>query len=273
MRSAVKWSGGKTYLYKKIIEQFGAHRIFVDAYAGGGNVILNNKPCDVEVYNDLNMDISNFFYVLREHKKEFIDKLRLVPFSQVEFRRAQKEIEKGKESERRTSLDEGDVSSALNHFIIWRQSFGGAGKTWSCATTRARGAMAGDVNAWWTAIEGLGDIVARLKRIQILCMPAIDVIRKFDHQEALIYCDPPYVHSTRSKGSTDTYFGEMSDAEHMELAEVLKACKSKVVLSGYPSKLYEGLYKGWRTVEFDIANHAAGGKKKGREIETLWINY
>jgi DNA adenine methylase len=57
------------------------------------------------------------------------------------------------------------------------------------------------------------------------------------------------------------------------LADVLKACKGKVVLSGYPSALYEELYSGWRTDSFDIANHAAGGKSKERKTEMLWMNW
>jgi DNA adenine methylase len=71
----------------------------------------------------------------------------------------------------------------------------------------------------------------------------------------------------------DVYHGEMSDEDHVRLAEVLNRCKSKVVVSGYPSDLYDGLYAGWRVVRYEIANHAAGGRQKGQEIECLWLNY
>jgi DNA adenine methylase len=64
----------------------------------------------------------------------------------------------------------------------------------------------------------------------------------------------------------------MTDDDHRELADVLHACQGQVVLSGYPSPLYDELYAGWRRVEFDIANHAAGGKVKERKRETLWMN-
>lgn len=65
----------------------------------------------------------------------------------------------------------------------------------------------------------------------------------------------------------------MSEEDHEELASVLSKCRSKVVLSGYPSRLYDKLYSGWKRAEFDIANHAAGGSKKERERECLWMNY
>jgi DNA adenine methylase len=54
----------------------------------------------------------------------------------------------------------------------------------------------------------------------------------------------------------------MTDDEHRELARVLRRCRAKVVISGYPSPLYDELYRGWRRVVFDIANHAAGGRRR-----------
>jgi DNA adenine methylase len=65
----------------------------------------------------------------------------------------------------------------------------------------------------------------------------------------------------------------MSDDDHRKLAALLGGCKAKVVLSGYPSDLYNELYQGWRVVTFDIANHAAGGREKARETECLWMNF
>ena len=49
--------------------------------------------------------------------------------------------------------------------------------------------------------------------------------------------------------------------------------EGKVVLSGYPSALYDVLYSGWRTVSFDMPNNAAGAAVKPREIERLWLNW
>jgi hypothetical protein len=51
------------------------------------------------------------------------------------------------------------------------------------------------------------------------------------------------------------------------------ACKGKILLSGYPSKLYDEMLTGWRKKEFDLANHAAGGENKRRMKEVVWMNY
>lgn len=262
LRPPVKWYGGKRYLAAKIIKQFPAHRVYLEPFGGGASVLLNKPPCKVETYNDLDQRISRLFRVLREQGPDFIRKVNLIPYSQVEFDAAA-EYPRGAS----------DLDRAVCDFVRWRQSFGGKGKNWSYTTGRARGGMAGDVNAWWTSIEMLPEIIERLKRVQILCQPALEAIQRFDHPEGLIYCDPPYVHETRSKGSTEVYRIEMTDTDHRKLAKLLVKCKAKVVLSGYPSRLYEELYWEWRRVEFDIANHAAGGRTKARERECLWMNY
>jgi DNA adenine methylase len=223
---------------------------------------LNKEPVEVETYNDIDRRITRLFRVLRDRGADFLERAKLTPYSQVEF-----------EAAAEYPAGAGDLEMALCDFVRWRQSFGGKGQNWSYTTGRARGGMAGDVNAWWTAIEHLPEIINRIRRVQIICQSAFDAIPRFDHPEGLIYCDPPYVHSTREEGSRAVYHAEMSDDEHRQLAKLLAKCKAKVVLSGYPSPLYEELYSGWRLVTFDIANHAAGGRAKAREVECIWLNY
>lgn len=262
LRPLVKWHGGKRYLARRIIQRFPPHRVYLEPFGGGASVLLNKEPVEVETYNDLDLRITRLFRVLRDHGKEFVENVQLIPYSQVEFEKA-------------ATYPEGatDLECAVCDFIRWRQSFGGKGQSWSFTTGRARGGMAGDVNAWWTAIEMLPEIIDRLRRVQIICQPACEAIPRFDHAEGLIYCDPPYVHDTRSKGATNVYGVEMTDEDHRELAAVLSQCKAKVVLSGYPSRLYGELYSDWRRAEFEIANHASGAKQKTRETECLWMNF
>ncbi len=262
LRPPVKWHGGKRYLASRIISHFPNHRIYLEPFGGGASVLLNKEPVDVETYNDLDLRITRLFRILRDDGERFLAKARLIPYSQIEFKQASP-----------YPTDATELEMAVCDFIRWRQSFGGKGQSWSYTTGRARGGMAGDVNAWWTAIDALPEIIDRLRRVQIICQPAVEAILRFDHKEALIYCDPPYVHQTRSQGGTAVYGVEMSDDDHCELADALNSCKAKVVLSGYPSPLYDRLYKGWRSARFDMPNHAAGGKRKARETECLWMSF
>lgn len=262
LRPPVKWHGGKYYLAKRIISLLPPHRIYLEPFGGAASVLLNKPPVEVEAYNDLDLKITRLFRVLQTQGQEFAERVQFVPYSEYEF-----------ENAAHYPPGASELDKAVCDFIRWRQSFGGRGKSWSYTTRRARGGMAGDVNAWWTAIEQLPEIVERLRRVQILFQPAIDAIRRFDHPEALIYCDPPYLHKTRSPSSREVYGIEMTEEEHCELGEVLNRCLGKVMISGYPSELYDKLFQSWRRVEFDIANHSAGGRKKNRKQETIWLNW
>ena len=262
LRPPVKWHGGKHYLAKRIAALLPPHRIYLEPFGGAASVLLNKAPCDVEAYNDLDHKISRLFRVLQAQGSAFIERLRFVPYSEYEF-----------EDAAEYPSDASEIEKAARDFIRWRQSFGGRGQTWSCTTRRARGGMAGDVNGWWTAIDQLPAVIERLRRVQILNQRAVDAIRRFDHEEAVIYCDPPYLPDTRAANSRDVYGVEMSEQEHCDLAAILNACRSKVVISGYPSDLYTRLYASWRQVEFDMPNHAAAGKTKMRKRETLWLNW
>ncbi len=262
IRPPVKWHGGKYYLAHRIISLFPHHRIYLEPFGGAGSVLLNKHPVEVEAYNDLDLRITRLFRVLQKQGDEFVKRLQFVPYSQYEF-----------ECAKNYPQNATDVEKSICDFIRWRQSFGGRGKSWSYTTKRARGSMAGDVNAWWTAIDQLPQIIDRLRRVQILFQTAFEAIKRFDHSDALIYCDPPYLPETRASNSRNVYGKEMTTNEHLELGKVLNKCKSKVIISGYPSPLYENVFKSWRRVEFDMANHAAGGRKKLRKCETLWLNW
>lgn len=88
---------------------------------------------------------------------------------------------------------------------------------------------------------------------------------------ALNYVDPPYLPSTRNKGNPyckkGAYRHEMTEEEHGELAALLHSVEGMVVLSGYPSKLYDALYSEWKTVE---RKSQADGARARREV--LWLN-
>jgi hypothetical protein len=82
----------------------------------------------------------------------------------------------------------------------------------------------------------------------------------------LVYCDPPYLHATRSR--TDLYRFEMSEADHARLLAIIKALPCMVMISGYWSDLYADTLKGWNTASFQAMTRA------GRlATEWLWYNY
>lgn len=81
----------------------------------------------------------------------------------------------------------------------------------------------------------------------------------------LVYCDPPYLKQTRS--SARRYRFDYEEQDHIELLELLKGLPCHVILSGYPSALYEEQLAGWRSLELQVMNQA------GVVTEKLWFNF
>src|SRR5262249_26129641 len=108
-------------------------------------------------------------------------------------------------------------------------------------------------------------------RVVILNRPATEVIRGQDGPDTLFYLDPPYLPGTRA--AQDVYTCEMTEKDHRELLEQLRAVKGKVMLSGYPSRPYESHLETWNRHTFDLPNHASGARTKKRETEVVWCNF
>jgi DNA adenine methylase len=131
--------------------------------------------------------------------------------------------------------------------------------------------MNGNGSEWLSAVDGLRAVHARLLRVLVENKPALEIIQREDGLGTLFYCDPPYLHETRTAKSVYAY--EMTDADHRELLDMLRRVKGKVMLSGYPSTLYDHALTGWTRHMFDLPNNAAGGAKKERETEVVWCNF
>jgi DNA adenine methylase len=275
----LKWHGGKQYLAKRIVSLMPPHLHYVEPFAGGLAVLLARDPADrrlwvkdtppahlrgvSEVANDLNRHLTNFWRVLQgqDTSERLCRLVQAIPFSEPEWEDAV------------SRLDHADpVAAAAAFFVRCRQSLAGRLDTFApVSRARTRGGRNEQVNAWWGAVDGLPAVAERLRDVLVLCRPAVEVIRQQDGPGTLYYCDPPYLQATRT--AKEVYTHEMTEAGHRELLGVLRQCKGKVMLSGYPSQLYDATLAGWEFHTFDLPNNAASGTSKGRELEILWTNF
>jgi DNA adenine methylase len=274
----LKWHGGKHYLARRIIGLMPRHLHYVEPYAGGLAVLLARDPGDPrlwvgdgsstrgvsEVVNELDGRLTNFWRVLKED----------APFEQ--FRRAVEAIPLSRQAweephAHRYGAD--PVADAVAFFVDCRQSLAGRMKGFTAVTRgRTRRGINGNVSEWLGAVEGLPAVHARLRRVVIENLPALDLIRREDTPGTLFYCDPPYLHETRA--ARHAYGAlEMTEADHRELLGAVLVCKGKVMLSGYPSELHDCALAGWTRHAFDLPNNAASGREKGRETEVVWCNF
>ena len=284
----IKWHGGKYYLRKWIVGLMPPHLHYVEPFFGGGGILLARDPDrdwmsfehqklpaafqgSSEVANDLHGDLINFWRVLQnaEDFEAFRQRIELTPFSEAEFDEA-----RSQSNSKNLDSSESRVDRAVWFFILARQSRQGLMKDFATLSrNRTRSRINEQVSAWLNVIEGLPDVHQRLRKVVILNQNACDVIRKQDGQHTLFYCDPPYVHETRS--TTGEYEFEMTEAQHTELLGLLAGIAGKFMLSGYPSKLYLEWEQrhGWKRHEFLIDNKAAAGKVKETMTECLWCNF
>jgi DNA adenine methylase len=270
MNSPIKWPGGKRYLASRIVAIMPPHLHYVEPYAGSLAVMLAKDPRGVsEVANDLNDRLTNFWRVLQEDVlySRFKRTIEATPFSEWEYERARKS----------PSIWHSEVSweDAVNFFIECRQSLAGRMTNFAPLTkNRIRRGMNEQAAAWLTAIEGLPEVHARLKRVVILNRTALEVIRQQDGPNTLFYLDPPYLHETRETTKEYGHY-EMTKAQHASLLDALQCIQGKFLLSGYYSDLYQTYANKhqWNRHIFDLPNNAASGKTKRRMTEHVWCNF
>lgn len=271
----IKYSGGKYYLAPKIISLMPKHIHYVEPYFGGGAVLLRRNPEDPhfwvaphkgvsEVANDIDGDLMNFWTVLRdrEYFAEFKRTVECMPFSRILFDWLKIDFAYGYSD---------PVTRAVVFFVLARQSRAGGMEDFTPLTrTRLRRGMNGNVSEWLGAIEGLADVHARLQRVIVENMSALDLITREDTVNTLFYLDPTYLPETKK---AKIYKHEMTYQDHVDLLCLINNVKGKVMLSGYDSPLYRDRLKHWNVARFDIANHMSGAKSKDCETEYLWMNY
>lgn len=272
----LKWHGGKSYLADWIVGYFPDHVHYCEPYFGGGQVLFA-KPQNLvenhsECVNDLDDRLMNFWRVMKDFMlfSQFRIQAELTPLSETEFHESKASLEAGK----------GDlIQQAMNFFIQYRQSRQGLGKCFATLSkSRTRQGMNEQVAAWLSAVEGLPDFHARLKRVAILNRSALRVIQSEDSPTTLFYLDPPYLPQTRSKSAKSAYGQfEMDYGDHAELLQQLSKIQGKFILSGYPSVLYDEFSEAnnWRMVSQQIDNKASSKKNKKLDPKTecLWMNF
>lgn len=259
MKTPVIYFGGKSITAARIAAVFPSHGHYVEPYCGSLAVLLAKPPSPMETVNDLDRALVTFWRVLRERPADLAQACALTPHSLAEFQDAEDVDAPGDEMEtaRRVwiRLTQGRAGTLCNtgwrHFVKPTGTFG------------MPDYLTSYVGRMMAAAE-------RLHQVSLECRPALDVIAWYGRDpEVLLYLDPPYLRSTRSSGA---YRHEMSEADHCDLAAAVHQAKASVVLSGYPSDLYDQeLYAEWERMEF-TSGTGQNAETWGNRTEVLWSN-
>lgn len=253
-----RYHGGKFRLASWIISHFPHHDTYVEAFGGAASVLLEKKPSRIEVYNDIDDEIVNFFRILRcpIKSKQLKTLIENTPYSRSEFLSA-----------KTPCIDE--IERARRLVVKAQMGFGSTGSTKSSTGFRsdtARGCT--DLITIWNRQGSLiEEAAARFKKVMIEKRDALQVIRDHDRPETLFFLDPPYLHECRKLGG-DAYTYEMTNEQHEELIDLLRNVQGKVILCGYDNDLYDQL--GWKKVNKSVSASGQNGSVGRQEI--LWIN-
>jgi DNA adenine methylase len=271
LATPLKTHGGKHYLASKIVPLMPAHKHYCEPFAGGLSVLLAKDHAGIsECVNDISGPLTAFWQTLMNPElfADFLRKVQGMPVSEELFQNADDCLYAWPENKVDT------VTLAVAFFVVARQSLAGRGKDFApLSKTRTRRGMNEQASAWLTAIEGLPAVHQRMQRVVVLNRCALEVIKTQDSYGTLFYLDPPYLPSTRSARKVYQY--EMSEGDHLTLLNVLTTIKGRFLLSGYRSDLYDDhtAAHGWNWVDFKVPNNSAGGKKKRRMVERVWMNF
>jgi|SRR5271156_940945 len=249
--------GSKTKLAPQIVRHFPPHLTYVEPFGGSAAVLFAKEPAKVEVYNDLDGELVNFFRVLRNAK--LCAKLGHAAENTL-YARSEFELAK-------QACDD-PVEAARRFLVRQRMSFGGNGEDWCYSIQTSRRGTAAAIRRWRWGVESLPAIHHRLKNVQIECADWRGVLRRFDGPDTLFFLDPPYHPETRVSGS---YRHELGHDDHRALVGCLPSIRGMVVLSGYAHETCAALERaGWARINYPTCTHAR--RSLTRRVESLWLS-
>ena len=234
------------------------HKTYVEVFGGAASLLFAKPQSKVEVYNDLNSDVVDFFRIFHDlaDLKQLRRKLFYTPWSRELY----------KEFQRNWHLQEDRVERIYRWFVVQRMSYSGMGAAVGTCFKRKR-----NVAAYfrWTC-DNLDIFVDRLRHVQIENESWEVILERYDGTDTLFYLDPPYVPETRV--APDMYKHEMSLPEHKQLLEAIAKLKGAVALSGYPNPYYDSLQ--WKRTDIDTFSQTSlGHNTDARRVESVWTNY
>lgn len=252
----LKYPGAKWRIADWIISHFPEHHSYLEPFFGSGAVFFHKSRSNIETINDLDGEVVNFFECVRSDPERIAHEVFLTPYSREVYTAAYE-----------GAIPEDPFARAIRFMVCCNMGYGfrtnGVRVGWKYDIAGRERAYT--ARAWANLPEVVIETAARLREVQIENCDAAELIRRFNNPNVLVYCDPPYVMSTRYGKQ---YRCEMTNDDHVELLDTLKRHKGPVVISGYQSELYDQELAGWRKDTTVSADQLSQVKS-----EVLWMNF
>lgn len=249
MNSFISWIGGKKLLRKEIIQQFpDEYERYVEVFGGAGWILFaKEKHAKMEVFNDINGDLINLYRVVKYHPETLQKELEWMLVSREQFFDCLKQ-----NSVRGLT----DIQRAARFYCMIKQSFG--------ASLDSFGVRARDMQK---AIEYLKEVSIRLNKVIIENVDFKRLIKIYDRDQALFYCDPPYYEAEKY------YPDRFQTEDHVRLRDTLANIKGKFILSYNDCPEIRELYSKYHMIEVDRQDTLVAKTSSRRYKELIIKNY
>lgn len=259
LKTPISYYGGKQKLVSTILKIIPQHALYAEPFLGGAAVFFSKPKSEIEVLNDTNKELINFYRVVQNDFVGLEKEIRITLHSRDLHR---------KDSVIYNNPDMfSEIKRAWAVWVLSAQSFsaiidGSWGYDKSKNTTTKKIS-----NKRESFTE---EYAIRLQNVQLECVDALYIIKSRDTAASFFYCDPPYYNS--DCGHYDGYSVDDFEA----LLKRLSTVEGKFLLSSYPSDLLKSYTKAnkWRTRSIDqlVSVNAKGGYQKRKE-EVFTANY
>lgn len=258
IKPPITYFGSKAGLAEWICSYFPVHTTYVEPFGGSAAVLLAKRPSPVEVYNDINQELIVLYQVLRDKvmSERLYELLSLTLYSRAEFDYAKR------------SASDDPIEIARCFIVKQCQSHCAHGRQFSYVVKDSSHGNSSAVQRWLRSIARVHEVHKRMRHVQVECLDALDILKKYDTADTLFYLDPPYVAATRVSGQ---YKHELDDNDHVNLISALLNIKGKALLSGYAHPIYEPLQNaGWKVVKKEVTTSTSPNRAK--RVECLWMS-
>jgi len=246
MLGPLSYIGGKRALAKQIVASFPEHTTYVEAFCGGAKVFFRKEPSKVEVLNDLDKELVNFFRVCQSHSEELIRYMRFSIASRTWFHLMMKT-----DPELLT-----DIQRAARFLYLTKNTYAGLIRRRNYGTNATQPPAFNPERL----PEMLEETHKRLARVQLENLPYQEVLRRYDRETTLFYLDPPYY-------ARKLYRFNLEHSDFVKMAEILSGIKGKFVLSLNDVPEVRELFKRFKIRGVDLHYTAQkGAGKRFREV-------
>ena len=257
MKTPISYYGGKLSLLSKIIPLIPEHSLYCEPFTGGAAVFFAKQKVRLEVINDINGELINFYKVLQDDFPALQKEICATLHSRTTHRHAQ------------VVYENPDMFDRIKRaWAVWTLANMSFNNTLNSGFSRS---TSGKITRKIVSKRSqfTEELCQRISGTQIECRDALKVIEENDTLTSFFYVDPPYV------GACQGHYDGYSQEDFNALIAVLTTLKGKFLLSSYRNEALSQAVKqnNWHQIEIKMKTNPAGKQQVHTKIEVLTANY